>query len=139
MTGLRELARDELNSFRDFWQSSQITKHCTGSPQTSASISRFSYTQFQSTPRQWTHTHFRSFFILTLTARTSLISPHQHLLQLSKLIDPTLSTICYPTLTKEATLENEISHKWAKCACHLHWLQCNIMMSWLKYFFQSAG
>ena len=39
---------------------------------------------------------------------------------------------------KEATLENNISCKWAKCVCHLHWHQCNIIMiSWLKYL--SAG
>ena len=38
---------------------------------------------------------------------------------------------------KEATLENDISRKWAKCVCHLHWHQCNIGMSWLRYL--SAG
>ena len=38
---------------------------------------------------------------------------------------------------KEATLENDISRKWAKAVCHVHWHQCNIMMSWLKYL--SAG
>ena len=38
---------------------------------------------------------------------------------------------------KEATLANEISRKWAKCICYVHWHQCNIMMSWLKYL--SAG
>ena len=34
---------------------------------------------------------------------------------------------------KEATLENEISRKWAKCVCHVHWHQCNIIIFWLKY------
>ena len=38
---------------------------------------------------------------------------------------------------KEATHENKISRKWAKCVCHVHWHQCNIGMSWLKYL--SAG
>ena len=38
---------------------------------------------------------------------------------------------------KEASDENEISCKLAKCVCHLHWHQCTIMMSWLKYL--SAG
>ena len=38
---------------------------------------------------------------------------------------------------KEAILENYISHRWAKCICHLIWHQCNIIMSWLKYL--SAG
>ena len=38
---------------------------------------------------------------------------------------------------KEATLEHDISCKWAKCVCHVHWYQCNITMSWLKYL--SAG
>ena len=27
---------------------------------------------------------------------------------------------------KEATLENEISRKWTKYVCHIHWYQCNI-------------
>ena len=38
---------------------------------------------------------------------------------------------------KEATLENDISRRWAKCVCHVHWHECNIIMSWLKYL--SAG
>ena len=38
---------------------------------------------------------------------------------------------------KEATVENDISRKWAKCVCHLHWHQCNIVMPRLKYL--SAG
>ena len=38
---------------------------------------------------------------------------------------------------KEATLENQISRKWAKYVCHVHWRQCNIILSWLKYL--SAG
>ena len=38
---------------------------------------------------------------------------------------------------KEATLENDISCKWAKCVCHAHWHQCIIIISWPKYL--SAG
>ena len=34
---------------------------------------------------------------------------------------------------KEATLENDISRKWAECVCYVHWHQCNIIISWLKY------
>ena len=39
---------------------------------------------------------------------------------------------------KEATLENDFSRKWARRVCHVHWHQCNIMMSWLNRYL-SAG
>ena len=38
---------------------------------------------------------------------------------------------------KEATLENDISCKWAKYVSHVNWHRCNIIMSWLTYL--SAG
>ena len=38
---------------------------------------------------------------------------------------------------KEATLGNYISRKWANCVLHVHWHQCNIIISWLRYL--SAG
>ena len=34
---------------------------------------------------------------------------------------------------KEASDKSDISHKRAKCVCHLHWCQWNIMMSYLTY------
>ena len=34
---------------------------------------------------------------------------------------------------KEASDKSDISRKWAKCVCHLHWRQWNIMMSYLTY------
>ena len=44
------------------------------------------------------------------------------------------------TLTKGSnSWKYEISHKWAKWVCHVHvhWHQCNNIMSWLEYL--SAG
>ena len=41
------------------------------------------------------------------------------------------------TLTKGSNSWTEISHKCAKCVCQVHWHQCNIIISWLKYL--SAG
>ena len=35
---------------------------------------------------------------------------------------------------KEASDKSDISRKTAKCVCHLHWRQWNIMMSYLTYF-----
>ena len=34
---------------------------------------------------------------------------------------------------KEASDKSDISRKRAKCVCHLHWRQWNIMMSYLTY------
>ena len=34
---------------------------------------------------------------------------------------------------KEASVKSDISRKRAKCVCHLHWRQWNIMMSYLTY------
>ena len=50
-----------------------------------------------------------------------------------------IMTGCYTAVLwqKEAALDNDISRKWAKCVCYVHWHQCNIIMSWLKYL--SAG
>ena len=38
-----------------------------------------------------------------------------------------------PNLAKEASDKSDISRKRAKCVCHLHWPQWNIMMSYLTY------
>ena len=40
---------------------------------------------------------------------------------------------------KEASDKSEISRKRAKCVCHLHWRQWNIMMSYLTYMYLLVG
>ena len=38
-----------------------------------------------------------------------------------------------PNLAKGSKWQSDISRKRAKCVCHLHWRQWNIMMSYLTY------
>ena len=35
---------------------------------------------------------------------------------------------------KKATLENDISRKWIKCVCHVHWHQCHhYALTWISF------
>ena len=52
-----------------------------------------------------------------------------HFFQASNLL-PTNSALIWQ---KEASDKSDISRKRAKCVCHLHWRQWNIMMSYLTY------
>ena len=48
-------------------------------------------------------------------------------------IGPETLTLANPYKQKEASDKSDISRKRAKCVCHLHWRQWNIMMSYLTY------